>query len=58
MASGAKKIGEKGDDNFNVAIMVNFVSQSQNIAEKAENADYQYFLPFPQCIQRYLSQGL
>ena len=41
------------DDNSNVAKMVIFVcDRVENIVGKGENAGYQHFLLFPQCLQK------
>ena len=42
-----------GDSKSKVAQMAKFVLERvENIVERGENADYQYFLLFPKCFQK------
>ena len=46
------------DDKIKVAKLMIFVfDRIENIVGKGENAGYQHFLLFPQCIKRLLFQG-
>ena len=46
------------DDNSNVAKMINFVfGKREIIMGKGENAGYQHFLFFPQCITKCFFLG-
>ena len=50
------KLKAFADDKINVAEKLDFVlGRIENIVGKGENAGYQHFLLFPQCIQKSFS---
>ena len=52
------KLKALADNKINVAEMMIFLSDwVENILEKGENAGYQHFLLFPQCLQQHSFLG-
>ena len=53
------KLKAFADNNLYVAqMMIYFFDRVENIVRKGENADYQHFLLFPQCFQKFFLSGL
>ena len=52
------KLNAFADDKINVTEkMISPSDRVENIVGKGENAGYQHFLPFPQCLQKPSLQG-